>query len=225
MAQDFPDRQSAGRQLARRLGHLAGRTDTVVLGLPRGGLPVAAEVARTLDAPLGLVLVRKIGVPLNPELALGAVAGPKGQWLVLNDALVNRLGLTRQAVQRLAAEPRAELARRSRLWGAGLDTEALRGKQVIVVDDGIATGATMAAALAALRQGAPARLIVAVPAAANDSLHRLSQAADEVICLHSPEFFTAVGAHYADFPQVADEEVRNLLEAARTRPASGPRAQ
>ena len=225
MDHPFADRQAAGQQLAQRLGHLAGQADTVVLGLPRGGLPVAAEVALALGAPLEVVLVRKIGAPMNPELALGAVAGSQGQVLILNDALMAQLGLTRSTVDRLATQARAELARRALLWGAGSTSDSLRGKQVILVDDGIATGATMQAALAALRQAAPARIILAVPIAGRDSLLALAKAADEVICLQSPASFGAVGAHYVQFPQVSDEEVSAILATARKRAAlpTGPR--
>lgn len=222
MDHGFVDRQEAGQRLAQRvqqhLGPAVNPADLVVLGLPRGGLPVAAEVAKALGAPLDVVLVRKIGTPLNPELALGAVAGPEGRFETLNTELVARLGLTRAAIDLLAAAPKAELSRRARLWGAGPVAKAVQGKQVIVVDDGMATGATMRAALAALRAEGAARVLVALPVAAPDSLATLVGLADAVICLQSPDHFEAVGAHYASFPQVSDAEVRDILAAFR-RPA------
>jgi putative phosphoribosyl transferase len=218
----FRDRRTAGRLLAQRLVHLAG-PETIVLGLPRGGLPVADEVARHLKAPLDLVLVRKIGMPMNPELALGAVAGPEGQTLVLNSDLVNAYGIDAALIEAQAAPERAELARRSVLWGARLQPGALKGKLVILVDDGIATGATMRAAIAAVRADRPLRVVVAAPVAPPDTLDEMSQAADEVVCLSAPAAFTAVGYHYASFPQLGDDDVRTILAAAGSAPAAAPR--
>lgn len=222
MEQTFPDRRAAGRALASRLRHLAG-ADTIVLGLPRGGLPVADEVARSLKAPLDIVLVRKIGMPTNPELALGAIAGPDGRTLVLNTELVDFYRIAAAEIEAQAAPERAELARRRALWGAGLRPGELKDKVVILVDDGIATGATMRAAIAAVRADHPQRVIVAAPVAAPDSLDRMSRLADDVVCLAAPAAFTAVGRHYASFPQLGDEDVRSILAAARSGPAkSGP---
>lgn len=209
----FPDRRTAGRKLAERLRHLAG-ADTVVLGLPRGGLPVADEISRALGAPLDIVLVRKIGMPLNPELALGAIAGPEGGTLVLNDELVAAFGIDADTIKAQAAPARAELARRSALWGARLKSGALKGKRVILVDDGIATGATMRAAIAAVRADQPARVIVATPVAPPDTMDAMTALADEVVCLETPFAFTAVGLHYASFPQLDDDEVRRILAGA-----------
>jgi putative phosphoribosyl transferase len=188
MTPPFPDRRAAGRKLAERLVHLAG-AQTVVLGLPRGGVPVADEVARHLNAPLDIVLVRKIGMPMNPELALGAIAGPQGQTLVLNTELVEHYGIDPVTITAQAAPQRAELARRSALWGAHLHPGTLTGKTVILADDGIATGATMRAAIGAIRSSDPRRIIGATPVAAPDTLNHLSKLADEVICLHAPAKF------------------------------------
>lgn len=219
MAPTFPDRRTAGRMLARALLHLAG-PDTIVLGLPRGGVPVADEVARALKAPLDIFLVRKIGVPGNPELALGAIAGPEGKTQILNDDLVRVYRMDAAMIEAQAAPERAELARRRRLWGARLQPGALKGRVVIVVDDGIATGATMQAAIAAIRAEHPRRIVVATPVAAPDTLDRMSRLADEVVCLSAPSGFSAVGLHYASFPQLGDEDVRAILDAAQSGPAS-----
>jgi putative phosphoribosyl transferase len=207
--------------LAQRLLHLAN-ADTIVLGLPRGGLPVADEVARGLKAPLDIVLVRKIGMPKNPELALGAVAGPAGQTLVLNTDLVNAYGIDAAMIEAQAVPERAELARRSTLWGARLQPGALAGKVVILVDDGIATGATMRAAIAAVRADRPRRVVVATPVAPPDTLDQMSRLADEVVCLSAPTPFSAVGRHYDSFPQLGDDEVRAILAAAGSPAAVAP---
>lgn len=209
----FPDRQAAGRALARALRHLAG-AGTIILGLPRGGLPVADEVARDLKAPLDIVLVRKIGMPGNPELALGAIAGPEGKTMVLNTELANIYGIDAATIEAQAAPERVELARRRKLWGTHLHPGALRGKVVILVDDGIATGATMRAAIAAVRADHPLRVVVAAPVAAPDTLDQMAQLADEVVCLSAPVSFTAVGRHYTSFPQLDDGDVRAILAAA-----------
>lgn len=215
----FPDRRAAGLALAERLRHLGG-PGTVVLGLPRGGLPVAEEIARVLQVPLDIVLVRKIGMPGNPELALGAIAGPDGATIVLNDAIVAASGIDRPVIATQAAPERAELVRRGVLWGSRLQPGALRGKTVILVDDGIATGATMRAAIAAVRADAPARIVVAAPVAPPEALEVIAPLADEVVCLSTPRTFGAVGRHYLSFPQLGDGEVRRILDAARR--ASAP---
>jgi putative phosphoribosyl transferase len=209
----FPDRRAAGRALAARLMHLAG-ADTIVLALPRGGLPVADEVARALKARLDIVLVRKIGTPGNPELALGAIAGTGGQTMVLNDELVRHYGIDRDTIEAQTAPQRAELERRRRLWGGRLEPGVLAGKQVILVDDGIATGATMRAAIAAVRAEHPARIVVATPVAPPDVIDDMARLADEVVCLYAPADFIAVGRHYASFLQLEDDEVRRILSAA-----------
>lgn len=216
----FPDRRAAGRALAARLTPFAG-PDTIVLGLPRGGLPVADEVARTLGAPLDIVLVRKIGMPGYSELALGALAGPEGATMVLNDDLVRLYAIDRATIEAQAAPQRAELARRRKLWGARLEAGALRGKRVILVDDGIATGATMRAAIEAVREDAPTEVIVATPVAPPEVVDAMSRLADRVVCLATPAAFTAVGLHYADFPQLDDGEVKDILAAAAVRHGQG----
>lgn len=218
----FPDRRAAGRALAARLDPLKG-AETIVLGLPRGGLPVADEVARALGAPLDIVLVRKVGMPGNPELALGAIAGPEGGTMVLNEELIRLYGIDRDTIEAQAAPQRAELVRRRKLWGARLEPGALRGKRVILVDDGIATGATMRAAIEAVRADQPAEVVVATPVAPPEVVDAMARLADRVICMASPAAFVAVGRHYADFPQLDDAEVKDILAAAATpaRPEAG----
>ncbi|WP_372841089.1 phosphoribosyltransferase [Phaeovulum sp.] len=213
MYRTFPDRRAAGSALARELVRFTG-PQTIVLGLPRGGVPVAEEIARALKAPLDIILVRKIGMPKNPELALGALAGPEGQTIVLNSELVNDYGIDAATIEAQAAPKRVELAQRRKLWGARLKAGALEGKVVILVDDGIATGATMRAAIAAVRADQPRLVIVATPVAAPDALKRISKLSDEVVCLSAPVEFFAVGQHYESFPQVSDDEVRAILAAA-----------
>lgn len=210
----FADRRAAGRALAGRLAGLAG-PDTVILALPRGGLPVADEVARALGAPLDIVLVRKIGMPGNPELALGAIAGPGSATMVLNEELVRLYGIDRDTIEAQAAPQRAELERRRRLWGGRLAPGALKGRTVVLVDDGIATGATMRAAIAAVRADGPARVVVAAPVAPPEVAAAMEALADRVVCLATPRQFTAVGLHYASFPQLEDDEVRRILDGAR----------
>lgn len=209
----FADRRAAGRALAERLAGLAG-PGTVVLALPRGGLPVADEVARALGAPLDIVLVRKVGMPGNPELALGAIAGPGGATMVLNEELVGLYGIDPATIEAQAAPQRVELERRRKLWGGQLAPGALRGKTVVLVDDGIATGATMRAAIAAVRADQPARVVVAAPVAPPEVVAVMAGLADQVVCLHMPDDFRAVGLHYVRFPQLEDDEVRRILAGA-----------
>jgi putative phosphoribosyl transferase len=206
----FRNRTEAGQKLAHRLVSMAHR-DVVVLALPRGGVPVAAVVAATLGAPLDLMLVRKIGVPGHSELAVGAIAGTKGDEIVVNQEVAAALGLTLADVRRLGEREQAELRRRQTLYLGGRDPVPLVGKTVILIDDGVATGATAKAALQAIRKTHPERLILAVPVASPEALAELGDFADEVICLEAPADFVAVGAHYASFPQVSDEEVLRLL--------------
>lgn len=196
--------------LAARLAHLKG-PDVVVLALPRGGVPVAAEVATALGAPLDLMLVRKVGLPGHEELALGAIAGPEGAEWVVNHEVAARSGLTAPEIVVLADRQRTELRRRRAAYLGDRPPVPLAGKTVILVDDGIATGATMRAALQALRRAGPRRIVLAVPVAPPDTLADLQGAADELVCLQSPALFLAVGAHYASFPQVSDAEVLALL--------------
>jgi predicted phosphoribosyltransferase len=215
----FEDRREAGRALAGRLGAYAGRRDVIVLGLPRGGVPVAAEVARALHAPLDVLVVRKLGVPGHEELALGAVAS--GGFCVLNDSIVRDLGLGEATIERVARTEGAELARRERVFRGDRPAPDVGAKIVVLVDDGIATGATMRSAVAALRGAppgrSPARLVVATPVAAPDAAEALRREADEVVCLGTPPDFLAVGRWYRDFPQTSDAEVRESLAAAAER--------
>lgn len=208
----FRDREDAGRRLSARLGAYAGRGDVTVLALPRGGVPVAFEVARALGAPLDVLVVRKLGVPGHEELAMGAIAS--GGVRVLNEEVVRRLRIPPWVVEAQAARERVELERRERAYRGGRPPLDVRGRTVILVDDGIATGSTLRAAVRALRLLGPARTVVAAPAGAADSCRMLAEEADEVICLQQPEPFGAVGEYYGDFPQTGDAEVRTLLERA-----------
>lgn len=214
----FRDRVTAGDALARRLDHLRG-TDAIVLALPRGGVPIGARIAEALGLPLDLVLVRKVGLPGQPELALAAIAGPEGRTVVVNREVAGASGETDARIEALAAPERAELARRRRLWMADREPPELTGRVAILVDDGIATGATIRAAARAVRAMGATRLVIAVPVAPPEEIARLREEADEVICLEEPVPFRAVGLHYQSFPQVSDTEVRRLLDAARAAPA------
>lgn len=217
----FEDRRHAGRLLAdavrERLGPPGAGERRVVLGLPRGGVPVAAVVADALDAPLDVLVVRKLGAPGHEEFAIGAIAS--GGAKTVDEAAVARLGIDAATVADLEARARAELEARERRFGADGERPDVRGATVVVVDDGVATGATMRAALAALRRLAPARVVVAIPLAPADTLARLRREADAVVCLDVPEPFHAVGQGYAAFPQVSDDAVaRQLADARRGRP-------
>ena len=205
----FTDRVDAGRQLATKLSKYAGRRDVVVLGLPRGGVPVAAEVARALGATLDIFLVRKLGVPGHPELAMGAIA--EGGVEVLSDHVIRDLGIPEAAVLQVAVRERLELDRRDTLYRQGRPRPQLRGRTVIVVDDGLATGASMQAAVLALRKLEPAHIVVAVPVGAMETCERLRREADAVVCAATPEPFQAVGLWYQRFDQTTDDEVRQLL--------------
>jgi len=212
----FRDRREAGRFLAEKLTAYAGRPDVIVLALPRGGVPVAYEVARTLGAPLDVFVVRKLGIPGYEETAMGAVA--TGGVRVLNEDVVRSLGIPDYAIEAVASREQLELSRRERLYRGGRPALDVRGKMVILVDDGLATGATMQAAVAALRKQQPARIVVAVPVAAPETCEALKDEADDVICATTPQPFRAVGLWYEDFSQTSDEEVRALLgrrDAAR----------
>jgi putative phosphoribosyl transferase len=205
----FEDRADAGRRLAEALKTYAGRSDLIVLALPRGGVPVAYEVARALNAPLDLLIVRKLGTPGNPELAMGAIAS--GGASVLNREVVSMYRISDETIEQAAAKERRELERRERLYRGDRPYPELENRCIIVVDDGIATGATMRAGLAALRQKNPACIVVAVPLAPLDTLERLRTEVDEVVCLTTPEPFFAVGQGYRDFSQTSDDEVREIL--------------
>ena len=205
----FRDRTEAGRLLAARLEQYAGKPDVMVLALPRGGVPVAYEVARALPAPMDVFIVRKLGVPGQEELAMGAVA--TGGVRVLNDQVVKGLGIPEYMIDAVVKWETEELKRRERLYRGDRPPPDVRGKTVILVDDGLATGSTMLAAARALRQQGPARIVVAVPVAAPDTCELLKADVDEVVCAATPEPFYAVGLWYRDFSQTTDEEVRELL--------------
>jgi len=206
----FRDRREAGKLLARSLASYAGRKDVVVLGLPRGGVPVAAEVARALGAPLDVLIVRKLGAPGQEELAIGAIA--EGSVRVLNRGLVESLGLSRSDIDELARREERELERRVRLYRGGRDPLPVSDRTVIVIDDGVATGATMRAGLQALRARGAASVVAAAPVGAVDSVDSLREDADEVVVLETPAWFNAVGQWYENFGQTSDEEVRACLE-------------
>jgi predicted phosphoribosyltransferase len=212
MTRVFQNRAEAGRRRGQALHRYAGRTDTLVLALPRGGVPVGFAVARAIGAPLDLMLVRKLGVPGQEELAMGAIAS--GGVQVLNMDLVASLGLDAEVIAASAAREQRELARRELAYRGERPPPAIAGHCVILVDDGLATGATMRAAVAALRQQQPGRILVAVPVAPPDTVARLRAEADEVICLHTPAAFFAIGPWYREFPQLTDDEVRELLAEA-----------
>jgi predicted phosphoribosyltransferase len=210
----FADRAEAGRQLAARLSDYANRPDVVVLALPRGGVPVGFEVARALHVPLDVFLVRKLGVPGREELAMGAIAS--GQVRILNQEVVEHLGIPEEVIDAVAAEEQVELERRERLYRNNRPPLDVRGKTVILVDDGLATGSSMRAAVAALRRQQPARIVIAVPVGAPDTCAEFQTETDEAICLHMPPRFMAVGLYYEDFSQTTDDQVRDLLHRAAT---------
>jgi putative phosphoribosyl transferase len=208
----FADRFEAGRELAARLTSYSGQQDAVVLALPRGGVPVAYEVAVRLHLPLDVFIVRKLGVPGYEELAMGALAS--GGTCVLNEDLLAQIPHAKELVEGVAARERVEVERREREYRGGRPPRVLRGCTVILVDDGMATGATMRAAVQALRRQDVARVVVAVPVAAPETCAELRELADETICVLEPESFYAVGQYYRDFSQTSDDEVRRLLAAA-----------
>ncbi len=210
----FHDRREAGRQLAAEIVR-RNYPDPVVLALPRGGVPVAFEVAKALRAPLDLVMVRKLGVPFNPEVAAGAVVDGAAPDIVLNEDVVRRAGMTIDDIRAIAAKELETIRRRRALYLGGRAPVSVQGKTAIVVDDGVATGATAMAALRAVRDNGAKRVVLAAPVAPPDVVHRLAGLADEVVVLSMPDPFYAVGAHYRVFDQTADEEVIRLLDEAR----------
>jgi predicted phosphoribosyltransferase len=214
MQQPFPDRTAAGKTLAERLRHYQSTPDLLVLGLPRGGVPVAYEVAQALGAPLDVFVVRKIGVPGHEELAMGALAS--GGIRVMNDDVVRQLAPRESVIEELTREEQKEVEQREQRYRGERTPPPISGRTVILIDDGLATGATMRAACAAVRQQQPTRLIVAVPVAAPQVCDDMQQEADEVICAMTPSSLGGIGGWYHDFRQTTDDEVRELLtQAAR----------
>jgi predicted phosphoribosyltransferase len=214
----FADRRDAGIVLAQHLRRFAGRDDVVVLGLPRGGVPVAYEVARALGAPLDVFLVRKLGYPGQAEVAMGAIAS--GGVCVFNDELLSAYPVSLAVIEKIAHAEQAELERRERAYRDGRPLVPLERRIVIVVDDGLATGSTMRAAVRAVRRLQPARVVVAVPVGAAETCVTMRAAADEVVCALTPDPFRAVGLWYADFSETLDEDVRQLLAARRNQIAA-----
>jgi putative phosphoribosyl transferase len=215
----FQDRAEGGRVLAERLRHYAGRSDVIVLALPRGGVPVGYEVARALRAPLDVFLVRKLGVPGQEEYAMGAIAS--GGVRFLDEDAVRQLGISALAIERVARAEQVELERRERSYRGSQPAPKVAGRTVILVDDGLATGSTMRAAVEALRHQKPERLVIGVPVGAQESCEELKREADEVVCAATPHPFRAVGLWYRNFPQTTDGEVQELL-ALGAKPAVAP---
>ena len=214
--QAFIDRRDAGRVLASRLTKYVGRDDVIVLALPRGGVPVAYEVASALGAPMDVFLVRKLGTPGHRELAMGAIAS--GGVRVLNEDVVHWYGISASAIERIAREEEEELARRERAYRDDRPPSDFTNKAVILIDDGLATGSTMRAAAQAVRARRPARVVIAVPVGAPQTCAELAAVADEVICVRMPEPFSAVGQWYLNFNQTDDDEVRDLLQKSSVTP-------
>jgi putative phosphoribosyl transferase len=208
----FRNRTEAGQILARRLQQYGNRSDVLVLGLPRGGVPVAFEVARELNAPLDVFVVRKLGVPGHQELAMGAIA--TGGIRILNSGVISELGISEQTIDMVSENEELELQRRERMYRGDRQEPSIENRTVIIVDDGLATGSTMKAAVRALRQQNPAKLIIAIPTAPPETCEQLRECADEVICVVTPDPFFAVGGSYVDFSQVTDDEVRELIQRA-----------
>jgi len=212
MSASYQDRFDAGRNLAMRLSEYANRQDVVILALPRGGLPVAFEVAGALKAPLDVFLVRKLGLPGYEELAMGALAS--GDVRVINEDVVRQFKIPQHVMDAVAAEQQRELERREQMYRAGREPLNVAGKTVILIDDGLATGSTMRAAVQALRLSNAQKIVVAVPVGAAATCENLRSEADQVVCAEAPEDFTAVGRWYVDFTQTTDEEVCELLNRA-----------
>lgn len=210
--QRFLDRHDAGRQLARKLSKYADQENVILLALPRGGVPVACEIAQIIKAPMDLLIVRKLGMPGEEELAIGAIAS--GGIRILNEDIIDILGINQMTVDRVTEQETAELQRREQQYRGGRPTPDLRDRKVILVDDGLATGATMLAAIRSVRTQHPAQVIVAIPTASTQAVYLLRQEVDEVLYVMTPEPFEGVGRWYEDFAQTTDDEVRALLKAA-----------
>lgn len=210
----FKNRREAGQALAKELSAYSNSNDVVILALPRGGVPVAFEVAQELHAPMDVLIVRKLGTPGQKELAMGAIAS--GNVRILNESVVKQLGIPAEVVEEISRQEREEMERRERAYRGDRAAVDVLGKTCIVIDDGIATGATMRAAVTVLKQLGTQRLIVAAPTAARDTYVTLCREADEVVCLATPEPYIAVGVWYDQFPQTSDEEVCSLLDRNAT---------
>jgi len=210
--QRFRDRREAGEKLGKELAAYANRSDVIVLGLARGGLPVAFQVAKRLDAPMDVFLVRKLGVPGREELAMGAIAS--GGIRVVNDDVVRSVGLSEQDIEEVAEREQQELERREKMYRGDRTSPELEGRTIILVDDGMATGASMKSAVQAVKQTRPAAVVVAVPTAAPQTVEEISGEVDDIVCLTTPQPFMAVGTWYEDFSQTSDEEVKHFLERA-----------
>ena len=215
----FEDRRTAGRKLGDALAKRLDLDDPIVLGLPRGGVPVAIEVARALDAPLDVFVVRKLGLPGHEELAMGAIAS--GGVQVLNEDVVSRARIDDEAIERVAADERRELRRREDRYRQGRGPLDLEGRNVILVDDGLATGASMRAAARALAERNPAHVVIAVPVGPSDTCDAMRERGDDVVCLATPSPFMGVGRWYRSFPQTRDDEVTELLDARRKEAEGG----
>ena len=210
----FEDRVDAGRQLAKALKHYRNQ-DVVVLALPRGGVPVAAEIARTLGAPLDVLVVRKVGVPYRPELAMGAVMDGSQMITVRNDDVIRSYGISEEEFQNQCTKEIEEIDCRRRRYSGDRVPIDIAGRMVLLVDDGIATGATVRAAILGLRQAGPRMIILAVPVGASETIEALRQDVDEIVCLEEPSALDAISSHYGDFPQLTDDEVLELMSSAR----------
>lgn len=210
MSDRFRDRRDAGRKLARRLSHYAGRNDVIVLALPRGGLPVGAEVAESLGAPMDVFLVRKLGVPGHEELAMGAIAS--GDVHVVDDRVLGQAHVQADDLARVSAQEERELRRRERLYRGDRPLPDVTGKVVILVDDGLATGSTMRAAIMGVKRLDPQAIVVGVPVAPPEICAAITKDIDEVVCVLLPEVMLGIGGHYERFPQLSDDDVRAWLE-------------
>jgi len=208
----FENRRDAGKQLAKELSEFKGQNDAIVLGLPRGGIPVAYEVAKALELPLDVFIVRKLGVPGQPELAMGAIAS--GDIKVMNESVVRNAGISDQQIEEVAQKEKEELKKREKAYRGARPDIDLQGKTVLIVDDGLATGASMRAAISALREHNPKKIIAAIPTAPRDTCQEFESEVDQIICLRTPSPFWGVGGSYQNFSQTTNEEVRTFLNKA-----------
>ncbi|WP_066384231.1 MULTISPECIES: phosphoribosyltransferase [unclassified Anabaena] len=216
----FQNRTTAGQTLASNLGEYVNQPDVIVLALPRGGVPVAFEVAQALNAPLDVLVVRKLGVPNQEELAMGAIAS--GGVRIINQQIVNELNFSEEVIARVAAQEQRELERREAMYRGDEPFPELQGRTVILVDDGLATGATMWAAVLAVRQKQPKEIVIAVPVAASETCQQLENKVEKIVCAATPSPFYSVGMWYEEFPQTTDEQVRELLKKANNHQPLSP---